>query len=245
VLALWPAAPALAATQLSFTSTTFPISGVSPAAGVASDFDNDNDLDLATANEGGGVSVLLADGKGGFTDNGVFQAGQNPISLDVGEFNGDGNVDLVVANHSSGDISVLRGEGNGTFSESAVYPITGCGSADAEVPDAVKVGFFNADARPDLVVANFGCNSMSILLGEADGTFGPATNIATVQGPDALATGDVNQDGKLDVVLPSGDIAGASVLLGKGDGTFNTAAEVFTGASLFPEVAVGDISGDG
>ena len=86
------------------------------------------------------------------------------------------------------------------------------------------MGFLNADAIPDLVVASTGCNSVSVLLGHGDGTFGPATSFAAGITPDALATADVNLDGNLDVVAPNSSTAGATVLLGKGDGTLTALA---------------------
>ena len=156
VLALWPAAAAQAApAPLSFTAKTVPFNGAYPQGIATSDFNGDGHLDLATANEGsidvpGGVEVLLGDGSGGFTDVGQFPAGANPISLDVGEFNGDGYVDLVVANHGSGDVSVLLGAGNGTFGAPVDYAVGGtpaCALAGGVLPDAVKVGFLNADAH--------------------------------------------------------------------------------------------------
>ena len=257
VLALWPTTTAQAApAPLSFTAKTVPFNGAYPQGIATSDFNGDGHLDLATANEGsidapGGVEVLLGDGSGGFTDMGQIPAGANPISLDVGEFNGDGYVDLVVANHGSGDVSVLLGAGNGTFGAPVDYAVGGnpaCAAADGVLPDAVKVGFFNADAHPDLVVANYGCNAVAILLGSVDGTFGVATNFAAGTAPDALATSDVNRDGNLDVIAPNGSTAGATVLLGRGDGTLTAlAAEVFThGTGLgFTEVAAGDLNGDG
>ena len=244
------ASPARAATgQLSFTSTTYAIQGGSPQAIATSDFNGDGRLDLVTANEGSSnVEVLLSVAPGDFTGpTKTFAADGAPISLDVGEFNGDGHIDLVVANHTSGDVSVLFGNGDGTFGGPTDYAVgSNCAAPDGVLPDAVKVGFFNADRNPDIVVANFGCNSVSILLGNSDGTFGQASSIdlGSEAAPDALATGDFNRDGNLDLVAPSGNDAGAKVLLGNGDGTFTIGSEVFTGATLFAEVAAGDINGD-
>jgi Ca2+-binding RTX toxin-like protein len=251
VLALWVLASPPAFAQLSFNSTEFPIKGVSPAAVVTSDFNGDGHLDLATANEGGagGVEVLLGDGTGRFEDANQYPAGRSPISLGIGDFNADSHVDLAVANHASGDVSVLLGAGDGTFGAPTNYAVGGgCASPDLIFPEALAVGFFNADAHADLAVANFGCASVSILLGKGDGTFGDATNVDVGEGPDALATGDFNGDGNLDLIAPlTGDSAGvAAVLLGGGDGTFvPTAAGASAGpVTLFVEVAVGDFNGD-
>jgi Ca2+-binding RTX toxin-like protein len=252
VVALWLVASPPASAQLSFDSTPVPIKGASPEAVATSDFNGDGHLDLATANEGslstpGGAEVLLGDGTGGFKDASQYAGDDSPISLDVGDFNGDRHVDLVVANHASGDVSVLLGAGDGTFGAPTNYAVGGgCMSPSQIFPEAVKVGFFNADAHPDLAVANLGCNSVSILLGRGDGTFAAAPNIGVGPGPDALATGDFNRDGNLDLVVPDTGSAGATVLLGRGDGTFvATPSGAVTGASLFAEVAAGDLNGDG
>jgi hypothetical protein len=173
VVAVWLVASPPASAELSFDSTPVPITGVSPEAVATSDFNGDGHLDLATANEGsfstsGGAEVLLGDGTGGFKDASQFPADDSPISLDVSDFNGDGHVDLAVANRASGDVSVLLGAGDGTFGTPSNYAVGGgCMSASQILPEAVKVGFFNADAHPDIAVANFGCNSVSILLGRA------------------------------------------------------------------------------
>jgi Ca2+-binding RTX toxin-like protein len=250
VLALWLLASPPASAQLSFSSTDFPINGLSPEAVVNSDFNGDGHLDLATANRGSDtVDVLLGDGTGSFTDTHEYQADSSPISLDIGDFNGDSHVDLAVANHGSGDVSVLLGEGDGTFGAPTNYSVGGrCASQDSIFPEAVVVGFLNADAHPDLAVANLGCGSVSILLGKGDGTFGDATNIPVGAGPDALATGDFNGDGKLDLVVPlTGFQSGeAAVLLGRGDGTFAMTQDGAPAGpvTLFVEVAVGDFNGD-
>jgi hypothetical protein len=94
VVALSPAAAQAAPAPLSFDATVVTIAGASPQGIATSDFNGDGHLDLATANEGvggasGGVEILLRDVSGGFKDHGEIPAGTNPISLDVGEFNGD------------------------------------------------------------------------------------------------------------------------------------------------------------
>jgi Ca2+-binding RTX toxin-like protein len=221
-----------------------------PEAVVNTDFNGDGHLDLATANSASDtVEVLLGNGTGSFADTNQYSTDSSPISLGIGDFNADSHMDLAVANHGSGDVSVLVGAGDGTFGPRTDYPVGGrCASPGSIFPEALVVGFFNADAHPDLAVANLGCGSVSILLGKGDGTFRDATNIPVGDGPDALATGDFNGDGNLDLVAPlTGASSGeAAVLLGEGDGTFvPTQDGALSGpVTLFVEVAVGDFNGD-
>ena len=235
VLALWPAATAQAApAPLSFTAKTVPINGAYPQGIATSDFNGDGHLDLATANEGsidasGGVEILLGDGSGGFTDMGEIPAGANPISLDVGEFNGDGHVDLVVANHGSGDVSVLLGAGNGTFSAPVRTTRSGGGPACATaggVSARRGEGGASQRRRPpgprrgELPAAT-ACRSCWATATAPSGrprTSPPAPLRMRWRPPTSTV------DGNLDVVAPNGSTAGATVLLGRGDGTLTALA---------------------
>lgn len=105
-------------------------------------------------------------------------------------------------------------------------------------PQSVAVADFNGDGIQDLTVANTGTgptyadSSVSVLLGNGDGTFQPAQNFTTGKGPQAVAVGDFNGDGILDLAtanLPGNNV---SVLLGNGDGTFQPAATSPCGAVL-------------
>src|SRR6516162_4540243 len=123
-------------------------------------------------------------------------------------------------------------------------------------PHALVTGDFNGDGRPDLAVANQSSNTVSILLGNANGTFQPALNFATGIGPHSVAVGDFNGDGKLDIV--TANTSDLSVLLGNGNGTFQTPINFtlpgefppgYTGTTPVPQaprsVAVGDMNHDG
>jgi len=125
-----------------------------------------------------------------------------------------------------------------SFSPAVSYPV-GLG------PQAVVTGYFNNDAVLDLAVANYSSNTVSVLLGNANGTFQPAQTYATGAGPQSVAVGDFNKDGKLDLATANaGDV---SVLLGNGDGTFGAASNIdFAVLGSSPtSVAVGDFNADG
>ncbi len=129
-----------------------------------------------------------------------------------------------------------------SFSPAVPYP-TG------NHPFAVAVADFNGDGTPDLAVADQSANSMSILLGNSDGTFRAAVDYPAGLTPAAVAVGDVNGDGNLDVIVanqgndPSN--SSLSIFLGNGDGTFQSAMNYFGFKSLALAVAVGDFNNDG
>jgi hypothetical protein len=166
-----------------------------------------------------------------------FSAGSSPVFVTTGDFNGDGKLDIAVANRQSNNVSVLLGNGDGTF-QAAVNYTTGSG------PHSVAVGDFNGDGKLDLAVANASDNTVSVLLGKGDGTFQPATAYGVGSSPQSLAVADFNSDGKLDLVAANSQSNNVSVLLGNGDGTFQAALNF--AADLGPSsVALGDFNGDG
>jgi hypothetical protein len=155
----------------------------------------------------------------------------------TGDFNGDGKVDLVVANESSDNVSVFLSNGDGSFQPAVNYSV-------ASLPWSVAVGDFNGDGKLDLAVVNQASNNVSVLLGNGDGTFRAAVNYSVGSTPFAVAVADFNGDGKLDMVVANEASNSVSVLLGNGDGTFQKAADYAVGTNPI-SVAVGDFNGDG
>src|SRR6266568_6100175 len=100
-----------------------------------------------------------------------FVSGSTPVSVAVGDFNGDGVQDLTLANYHDNTVSVLLGSGNGTFQAARTFSV-------GTNPSSVVVGDFNGDRKVDLAVANAGSNTISVLLGNGDGTFQPAQTFA-------------------------------------------------------------------
>jgi hypothetical protein len=173
-----------------------------------------------------------------------FPVGQSPTSVAVGDFKGDGKLDIVTASaFSSNTISVLVGNGDGTFQPAASY---GAGTN----PIAVWTGDFNGDGKLDILTVNSD-SSVSVLLGNGNGTFqSPVVTSFVSNDPKALTVGDFNGDGKLDLAMPVsvpqvGDCA-LVVMLGKGDGTFAPAGAPSAGPVPIPDSMVAaDINGDG
>ena len=166
-----------------------------------------------------------------------FTAGAGPAAIVAGDFDGNGKMDLAVANQTAGTVSVLLGNGDGTFQGHVDYAV---GSA----PVALAVGDVNGDGFLDLLCVNSGSNTISVLLGKGDGTFQPAQGFSTGAGPVWIAVGDFNGDGKLDVATTNSTDNTVSILLGMGDGTFPTHSDIAVGSGP-ASVAIGDFNHDG
>jgi hypothetical protein len=167
-------------------------------------------------------------------------AGTDPVSIAVGDFNGDGKLDLAVANKGSNNLKILLGNGDSTFTPTSASPAAGA------TPYGLVVGDFNGDGKLDLAVANPGSNSVTILLGNGDGTFTPpSASPAAGTTPHELAVGDFNGDGKLDLAVANSGSNTVTILLGNGDGTFTPSAASPATGSLPFGIAVGDFNGDG
>jgi Bacterial Ig-like domain (group 3)/FG-GAP-like repeat/FG-GAP repeat len=166
----------------------------------------------------------------------------NPSAVALGDFNGDGNLDVVVAGgqcsrNPCNALSVLLGNGDGSFRA----PVTYAGGMQA---DAVVAADVNGDGHADLVVADYGGGgTISVLLGNPDGTFQAPTLFAVGNEVTAIAVGDLNGDGNPDIVEANSVDNNIGVLFGNGDGTFQTPVRIATGHE--PQgVAIGDFNGD-
>ncbi len=183
-----------------------------------------------------------------------YPVGIAPHPVVTADFNGDGKIDLAVANSGSGNVSILLGQGDGTFQAAVNY--------DAAIPNplALSNGDFNNDGKPDLAVffpgdtGTLAPGALSVLLGNGDGSFQPPkTTVLTVATDFAVA--DFNLDSRADLVVTDYDGASASiralVFIGNGDGTFQAPAQgpivqssLWSGGGYFRYVAVGDFNHD-
>jgi hypothetical protein len=173
----------------------------------------------------------------GFLPKADFSVGSDPVSVAVADLNGDAHLDVATASLTSNSVSVMLGDGTGSFGSKRDFPISGFGLS-------VAVGDLNRDGHPDLVAGNGnGVSSVSVLLGDGTGSYATRTDFATGANPTAVAVGDLNRDGRLDVVTADQGSTTVSVLLG--DGTGRLEAPTAYGTGCGPDaVVVSDLNGD-
>jgi hypothetical protein len=216
--------------------------GSLPDSIVSGDFNGDGRLDLAVADAGGEVSVLLGNGDGTFQPAAQYAVGLSPSAIVTGDFNGDGRLDLAVANSGDNTVSVLLGNGDGTFQPQVTYAV---GAA----PVSIVAGDFTGNGRLDLAVVNSGTfpnyyGTVSVLLGNGDGTFQPQVKYPVGSAPWSIVAGDFNGDGRLDLAVANQFDNTVSVLLGNGNGTFRPQMTYAVGAQPFG-IAAGNFTDDG
>lgn len=193
------------------------------------------------------VNVLENDGGGGLALGHTYALQKPGYAIVTADFNGDGNLDLVVFEtdpiSQDWSYSVLLGNGDGSFQSAVYYPqgVVGIASATVVVAD------FNNDHKLDLAVGGVGTQSLAVLLGNGDGTFAAPVYYYDQNGTNLLA-GDYNLDGKVDIAVGVYGATGSSyqtaILYGKGDGTFQAA--VFPPSlNNFSPLFVADLNNDG
>ena len=254
------------ANSVSFSpAITYDSGGLSPDSVAVADVNGDGKPDLLVANRGlggstpGNVTVLLGKGDGTFHAGVSYGSGGSfAYSLAVGDVNGDGKLDLVVANAGSTTVGVLLGNGDGTFATAVTYDSGGY------FPESVAIADVNRDGVADIVVLDCGnrfagCGggqngTAAVLFGNGDGTFRTSASYDAGPGAIWLAIADVNRDGKPDIVVadcganifcPANASGSVSILLGNGDGTFNAAVSYNSGGISAMSIAIADVNGDG
>jgi hypothetical protein len=222
--------------------------GIVPQGIALVDVNGDGRLDIINANSNSNnVGVLL----GSATTPGTFPAtatfygsgGSFPVGIGVGDVNGDGRPDIVVANAGSNTVGVLLNlaAAPGTFGAATVY---GSGSSG---PRGLALSDVNGDGRLDVVTGGSGDLGVLLNLAASPGTFGATATYSTGAEADAIAVGDVNGDGRPDVAVSNFNGGNISLLLNSASapGTFPAVASYNTGGTMVRGITLGDVNGDG
>ena len=191
------------------------------------------------------IPTLAAAQNNLFNTSALNAVGAGPTAIASGDFNGDGRVDLAVADFSAGSMSILLGTGDGNFQPTVNYTV-------GRNATGIVAGDFDHDGHLDLAIAYQDSNGRAtIFLGRGDGTFTQSLVYLVGSSPSAMCVSDFNGDGNLDLAVASyGSNIGVSpgivtILLGRGDGTFQVQTTTYTVGTVANTITAGDFNGDG
>ena len=221
-----------------FIEPTTPVNATASPSETA-DFNFDGYPDLCVSNTGAGtVSFLLGNGDGTFGGQQERSTGTQPYGIAVLDADGDGDLDVVNANVTSNDLTIMFNDGDGFFSQPTHF--SGGGNGER----AVAAADMDGDGLLDLVVGAQGSQNIIVNRSNGDGTFTPISWKPAGGAPRMLVTGDVNGDGFEDVAVANGQSDNAAILLGNGDGTLQN-ADVYEIGDFAGATDLGDLDGDG
>lgn len=245
---------AVASAQIAFDPPAYFSTATSPASVVFGDWDVDGFLDLACPITHTGVSILFGDGTATFSGLVTFDSGDVPIALAVADLDGDGHLDLAVANVAGyvaqGDVTVHYGRGDGTFSEAFHY-LAGLSPNDVVAAD------LNGDGFVALATSNYWGGSITVFLSLEGAGFQPGVEFPAGAHATGIVSADFNLDGFADVAVPNEGLGlGLTALLNDGSGGFPTPISYSTSGSAhdlsaadfnedgYPDLALGALSSD-
>lgn len=219
--------------------------GDAPYAAVVADVDNDGDMDIMVTDRGPDppsgttLSILKNNGDGTFAPAYTVSGNMSfPNIPDVGDFNGDGNIDIAVPNLYASSISILLGDGTGAFSGTSTFV--------GNYPAIIKVGDFNEDGNLDLASSHGFTNDLKVHFGDGAGGFSAPVTVQTGDFYENLVVADFDGDGHQDLAASDVTTGVLHVLVGSGTGTFPTIYEFNLGSGNFTSaISTADFNEDG
>lgn len=230
--------------------TRYPV-GVTPTFLACDDFDEDGDLDVAVINAvSNDISVFLGDGDGALQQSGSFsvanilqgQLAAAPFGIVTGDFDNNGDVDIVTSNIGTNNVSSLLGRGDGTFKKARTYPLLGANSLGLAAFPLVAT-HTDGDGKLDLVVG--GALSLTVMRGNGDGSFKAVSQIHTGVAVSCVEVADFDHDGRPDLATAAIGTSNYAILLGNGDGTYTLKESKPSGGIAGECFGIGDLDGDG
>jgi hypothetical protein len=213
---------------------------VVPSGIAFADLNGDGNNDLIVCDPASDALFILA----GTSDPFVFQASVTvgvtgaPVGVVAADFSGDGVIDLAVSRSSLADIAILGNNGNLSFTETMLVPVSLIG----QTPTSLVTADFNGDGRPDLVVSNTTSDTVSVLLGNVNGFAGQELDAGAA--PVALLARDLTNDGILDILVASLEDGDFRILVGDGGGGFPLQT-IYPGTLGAFDAVLQDMTGNG
>ncbi|MFH2050478.1 MAG: FG-GAP-like repeat-containing protein, partial [bacterium] len=182
-------------------------------------------------------TIEVDGGSGVFAAKTDYTAGSRPHSVFSSDLDGDGDMDLAVANKNSANVSVLLNNGDGIFQSKTDY-------ASGDGPISIFAIDLDGDGDMDLAVANNNSDNISVLLNNGNGTYSPKTDYTAGDGPHSVFSSDLDGDGDMDLAVANYNSNNVSVLLNNGNGTFSPKTDFTAGNGPY-SVFSSDLDGDG